>query len=432
MPDQNIQAQIDVSFDIDLKDSLFGANMVNALLRNRMQLRSATLPAPPQPGRAGRQIVSFVAGLCLAYFHLNAAALVAFSAANALGYITEFAPYQVHYVSAATASIGLLWLWLLIRQPIEKYQCDAAYKNLWRIDFPEILHDPVPVSIRFSADSVAFNMLGSHHTIPLSTPVKLVETDNYCVLKLGTTQLPIPRNKLPPQNVSAILSWSAAHNILFTPVMRRRTRLPPLVSACFGAVLCVFCLWVATHNKAWQAGAVTRTSVKLELRDATTIIAGQTVHLEQLRYSASDRQGVLYDTLTGTISRPDIGGTFFMDRNSTSNLAQTPQEEFEDERTWHLAIGQIPADAAIEPLPNSGVFIAWDQPPSADYPGHCGALRSNSNTTPAAAGRVLFRNRLWLQICSATMSKAEVRDWALQAIPPLNQQFALRTQTTPE
>jgi hypothetical protein len=332
-------------------------------------------------------------------------------------------------LATATVVIGFLWLWLLVGPSIEKSRYEAACKKLWRCDFPEILQGTVPVSAKFWTGFLAFEMLGSDHTLVVRPSVKLIETDAYCLLQLGSTQLPIAKSKLSAQTLNEIRNWSMAANIFFTPIPPRPTRLPPKLSAWLGVALCLSCLWVGTHIREWPKSVAYPTSVRLALRDATTIVAGQVVNLEHLTYSASANQGVLYDQLSGTISRPEIAGTFFTDRNGTPFLARTAQAEFDDERTWHLTIGQIPADATMEPLPESGVFIAWDQPPTADYPGHCAALRANSGTTPLSQGRVLWRNRLFIQACSASMAKADVRDWMLQAIQPLNRELALRTQT---
>jgi hypothetical protein len=353
------------------------------------------------------------------------------AAANALGYLPPLSPDKHGFFVGATIIIGIIWLSLVAGQPMENVRNASACKKAWRQDFPDILRGAVPASVGFSTESVTFEIPGNKQTIAVRPSVKLVETDAYFLLKSGSTYFPVAKSKVPPQALVYIRNWAQARQILFTPAPQRPARLPPNVAIGLGVPLFLSCLWVGTHVTAWPKPAPYPTTVRLALRDVETIIAGQAVNLQQLSYSAHVRQGALSDELSGSIGRADITVTFTVDRIATPYLAQTAQAEFEEARTWHSWTGQIPADATMEPLPDSGVFIAWDNPPTAAYPGRCAALRANGGTIPVSGGRVLWRYRLRIQACSATMAKADVRDWMLAAIQPLENELALRTQTKP-
>lgn len=431
MSSSNAPIPFEFSIDLELNDYLFSAWIAHLQRRNRIQLKSSTQPPSVRVLQVGRSIWPFVLGVCLGLFNFNAVGFMLIAAAIATGCMPEITPYQSHVVSAGAVLVGFIWFWLLAGRWLERNRCESAWLKYCRTDFPEILGNSVPVSISLLADSVSITMLGGHSVVPIRSIVRLFEIDDYFILRTGITLLPIAKGKLSSQTQDGIRNWAKGQNIFFVPDGPRRNRVPRRISVALGAVLCILCLWVGTHIRVQPQSVAYPTSVKLALRDATTIIAGQAVQLEKLSYSASVNQAVLYDSLSGYVSRPEISGTFFVDRNGTPFLARTAEDEFADERTWHLTIGQIPADATMEALPGSGVYIAWEQPFSADYPGHCGALRSNSGTTPLSAGRFMWRGRLFLEVCSATMSKTEVREWMFHAIEPLNRELALRTQTAP-
>jgi hypothetical protein len=394
-------------------------------------LKSASAPPPTRGQQAKRSLGRFIIGFLLGVFHLNLASLVFFTAADAFGYLPPMSPDDSRYFSAGSFVAGAIWFWLLAGSSIQKYRHQSACRKQWLINFPEIIEGPVPVSIRFLTQSVNYEMLGDRNTVPVGKSLRLVDTANYLLLFVRSGVIPLSKKKLSPVTIDAIRGWSAERNALLLPVAKRSPYLPPQLSAGLGMVLLVVCLWAGNHIKRMPRTPIYPTTVTLSLPDATTMVAGQVVNLERLSYRASDNQGVLYDQLSGYVDRPEISGTFSADRSATPFLAQTAEAEFDQERSWHLTIGQIPDTATLEPLPDSGAFIAWDQPHDADYPGHCGALRSNSGTTPVAGGRVLWRNRLFLQLCSASMSETELRDWMLQAIPPMSRVLASRTQTNP-
>jgi hypothetical protein len=431
MPDQNTPTPLTISFDLELKDFLFAAWTAYLQRRKRMKLISFDQPTPSPREKASGIIAAFIAGLCLGIFQFYAAGLVLIAADSALGYVPPLSPDEHRYIGPGSIVTGLIWLLLLSGETIAKSRNEAACKRSWRHDFPDMLQGAVPVSMRFSDGSFAIDQPGSSQTVTDLSSIKIVESDAYCLLQLGSARVPIPKNKLSTQALNDIRSWSTARIILFRQVPQRPKRLPPKVATWLGVVLFLSCLWVGTHVRTWPKPAPYPTTVRLALRDVETIIAGQAVNLQQLNYSASENQGALYDQLGGSISRPEISGSFSVDRSATPFLAQTAQAEFEEERTWHFWFGQIPADATMEPLPDSGVFIAWDNPPTAAYPGHCAALRANGGTIPVSGGRFLWRYRLRIQACSATMAKADVRDWMLAAIQPLENELALRTQTKP-
>jgi hypothetical protein len=431
MPDQNAPTPVTISFGLELKDFLFAAWAGYLQRRRRMKLISIDQPPRSLRDKARENIAAFVAGLCLGIFHVYAAGLVLIAAANALGYLPPLSPDDHRYIGPATIVIGLIWLALLSGESLEKSRNEAACKRLWRQDFPDILRVSVPVSINFMEGSFAIAQPGSSQTVTELSSVKLVEADAYFLLQLGGARVPMAKSKLSSQALNHLRGWSTSHEILFNQAPVRPRRLPPRIATWLGAALCLSCLWAGTHIKTWPKPAPYPTTVRLALRDVATMVAGQVVTLQKLSYTASGRQGGLSDQLSVGIGRPEISGTFTVDRIATPYLAQTAQAEFNEARTWHLWSGQIPADATMELLPESGVLITWDNPPTANYPGHCAILRANGGTIPVSGGRFLWRYRLRIQACSASMSQADVRDWMLAAIQPLDNELALRTQTNP-
>ncbi len=427
MPDHNLPSPLEISVDLELQDYLFGAWTVYSGRRDNIKLRN--LSEPPGQAQTIRQAaMSFTAGVCLGTFHVAAASWVLTASANALGYTPQIASEYAPLLGGVPRIVGFIWLWLLAGETIQKYRYERACKKLWRKAFPEIFDHAVSVSISFTDTSVASTVVGRQNSIPVGRGVRLVETDTHYLLTLDALPLPLPKSRLSEQTARDMIAWAAAHAALYAPVSQRRKILPPNVSAGLGVALCLACLWVGSHVKIWSPPPAQTRSVNLALPNTDRIVAGQVVHLEQLNYTATNRYGAFYDSLAGTVSRPEITGTFFADRYDTPNLARTAQDEFVEERTWPLIIGRIPADAAIEELPASGVLITWEQPLSADYPGNCAALRANADTTKLSGGRFLFRRRLYLAVCSPSMSKADLKTWSLQAIAPLNRELVLQTQ----
>jgi hypothetical protein len=431
MPDHMTPPQPELSFNLELIDQLAGSWERYSQHRRGVRLTSASAPHPTGWQQAQRSLGLFIIGFLLGVVHLTFASLAVCTAANALGYLPPVSLDEQRLFSAGSLAAGVIWFWLLAGASIQKFRYQLACRKRWRIDFPEIFEGPVPVSIRFLAESVNYEILGNRNTVPIGKSLGLVNTTNYLLLFVRSGVISLSKKKLSPVTLDAILRWSADKNALLLAVAKRSRYLPPRLSASLGATLLLVCLWAGTHVKLIPRVPIYPTSVTLSLPNEITIVAGQVVNLQRLSYEVSDYQGTLYDQLKGYVYRPEISGTFFVDRSATPFLAQTAEAEFKQERSWHLTIGQIPDTATMEPLPDSSVFIAWDQPHAANYPGHCGALRSNSDTSPVVGGRVLWRRRLYLQLCSAAMSKTELRDWMLQAIPPMSRVIAYHTHTKP-
>ena len=428
LPQQDAPASIEFAFDISQADLLHGLWMAKAQMRNRVHLVSATKLPDTSRQRLARWLKPFALGCCLGIFHLNAACWVLLAAAVAFGMHPQIAPESLARLGFGTGFVGMIWMWLLAGPAITEYRFRSGWIRRWRSDLPEILQGPLPASVSLSADQAILETLNCRDVAPIGPSIRLIEADDYCLLKLRGALVPIAKNKLSPDVLQAVRGWAMAHNLLFHPVRQRHIVLPTRVSALLGVVLCLCCFVIATHMRVVPQPPIYPTSVTLALPDATMIVAGQVVHLEDLSYGASDFNGVLYDQLSGYISRPDISGTFHMDRSATPYLAQTADDEYNQERTWNLTIGKIPDNATMYALPDSGVFIAWENSVSADYPGRCGALRSNYDTSPAPAGRVLWRGRLYVQVCSAAMSASELREWMMQAIKPMYRQLVSRTK----
>lgn len=431
MQDQTLPPPIELSFNLELAD-LLASTWEAYSQRRRGEVLKRTSTSPRSPAQRTKDwLKPFIIGFLLGLFHLTFAILVLVAAGNALGYQPPLPPDYYGIFSFGTFVAGVIWFWLLAGPAIARYRHQAACLAEWRVTIPEIFEGPVPVAIHFLAERVSYEMLKNREMVPTGISLRVIDTANYLLLRVRGGMLPLSKKKLPSSAMDAVRRWSAERNALLLPTARRHIYLPRQLSACLGVAVLVSCIWISKHLKLTPQAPIYPTSVTLSLPDTSTIIAGQVVNLERVSYKASENQGTLFDQLSGFVNRPEISGTFDIDRSATPFLAQTAEAEFEQERSWHLAIGQIPAIATMEPLPDSGVFIAWDQPNAADYAGHCGALRANTGTTPVASERVLWRKRLYLQLCTASMSKPELREWMLQAITPINRVLASRTQTNP-
>jgi hypothetical protein len=423
MPDQAITEEVALSFEVSLNELRHASWLMRLQTRNRVAFTPVSGIEPTRLQRFTASLRPFAIGLCLGVFHVHAAIVVVAGAAIAFGYWHGISPEALPYLCWGILLIGVIWFRLLSVRFFDHSRLSAACRKRWRGEIPSIFSGPVPASFTLSADRVTANLLDTQVTMPAGQSVKLVETPSSWFLILGDTCLPAAKAKLAAGATEAIRHWALAHGRLFGAVADRDFNLPRRVSAVLGLTLLLFCIWAATHIRPEANAAVQPTSVNLVLSDATTIVAGQMVHLEGLNYTASTWNGALYDRLSGYVSRPDISGAFYIDRSATHYLAQTAEAEFEEEKGYTLAVGKIGAAATMEPLPDSGVFIAWNNPPEANYPGRCGALRYNYDTVPLPGQQVMWGGRLRMQLCSATMSKDEVRDWMLQAIEPMIQMF---------
>ncbi len=431
MPDQDTQAPIELAFEIASNDLLSVLWASRSRARNHTLLVSAAQPPPTRAQRLKRSLKPFAFGCCLGAFHLNAIAWVIYAAYVARGHPIAV-PAHAALLSTGTILFGIIWLLLLTKPAIAKARFQAALKRQWRTNLPEILQAPLPVRLSLLTDKVVFEILGGRTITPLGPAVELIEQDAHIVLNLRGTPCPIPKHTLLPDATRAIRVWATAHSRLFVPVPQRHILLPPRLSAWTGAAICLCCILIAGNVTALPNPATNQSrAVMLALPNATTIIGGEVAHLNGLTYTASVFNGVLYDQLSGYIDRPEISGTFHMDRSAAPYLAQTAQDEFAEERTWNMTVGKIPATARRYDLDAAGVYIAWDNAPGADYPGHCGALRANRDTLPAPDGRVFWRGRLYLQLCSASMSADDLKAWMLHAIAPVYRQIVSRAQATP-
>ena len=424
---RNASPPVRLTLDVELKDHLSASWLLRAHRRHLWQFDPAAQPSTTRWQRTRRVGRSVVFGLCLGFFHLCAAGFVLVLAANVFGYWPELDRENFHYLSSVTILFGAIWFWLLAAPALQKFRSDSATRKVLRINFPEMLWHPVSMSARVSATRIILAGSGRRYVVPLGAWVTLIDAGSYLILQMGSMLLPLAKPKLSLDSMVALLDWSKSQNI---PVQKLPTQksLAAKDLRRFGGVLLLACLWVGTHIKVQAAPSIFPRAVRLILPDETIFVAGEIVHLQRLRYSLSDNEGLLYDTLDGYISRPEISGTFYVDRNAAPNLARTAEAEFEIERAWHLTIGQIPPDATMEPLPDSGMYVAWEQPSTAEYPGHCGALRANLGTAPMAGGRVSFRDRVYIQACSATMLKGDVKAWMQQAVRSLNHELLMRTR----
>jgi hypothetical protein len=420
MQDERLPCPIAVTLDVTLKELLAGYAFERDLERKEEGLKRVGEAAP-----RGRALARFLIGCCLGYFHLNLAGVVVFAAAVALGFWPQVRPDGAAFLRIGSIVAGSIWLWVLAAPALAKFRYMHSLAKELRPSVPEIFAGPVPARVCFAPDMVTAELLGARSSAAPPASLRLVETADYFFLRVRLTLVPMAKARLAAADAATMRDWARSQGVLYYPRFHRRSLLPPPFSAAAGLALFVMCLAIAGGVRREPEIAAYPARVTVGLSDGETVVDGETAKLDHLYYTVSMFQEGLYEQLRGAVSGPDVSGTFREDRNAHGYLAQTAEDEFAEERGWNFPMGPIPQSAMMEALLDSSVLISWQNPRDAAYPGQCVSLRANVDTVKLNAGRVMWRRRLYVTTCSATLSAQELRAWMLAAIGKLDAHFLL-------